>query len=123
MERSHLPLPKWVLAIRLMNSRKKGVSAHQLHRSLALTYKTAWFMAHRIREAVREENPTPLGGEGKIVEADEAYYGKRETPRARSKYATPFTKRGKTGHRRRVSEPALSGRLIMLAHGPSSPLS
>jgi len=97
MERSHIPLPKWVLAIRLMNSSKKGVSAHQLHRSLALTYKTAWFMAHRIREAMREENPTPLGGAGKIVEADEAYHGKRETPRVRRRYATPFTKRGKSG--------------------------
>src|SRR6185312_775744 len=50
MERSHIPLNKWVLAIRLMTASKKGVSAHQLHRMLNLTYKTAWFMCHRIRE-------------------------------------------------------------------------
>jgi transposase-like protein len=80
MERSHISLTKWALAFRLMAGSKKGVSAHQLHRSLGITYKSAWFMAHRIREAMREENPPPLGGEGKIVEADEAYHGKRETP-------------------------------------------
>ena len=80
MERSHIPLPKWVLAFHLMAASKKGVSAHQLHRMLDVTYKTAWFMAHRIREAMRDESPIPLGGEGKIVEADEAYHGKRETP-------------------------------------------
>jgi len=55
MERSHIPLPKWVLAIRLMAASKKGVSAHQLHRMLDITYKSAWFMAHRIREAMRDE--------------------------------------------------------------------
>ena len=51
-ERSHVPLHKWLLAFRLMASSKKGISAHQLHRTLAVTYKTAWFMAHRIREAM-----------------------------------------------------------------------
>jgi transposase-like protein len=61
-----------------MASSKKGVSAHQLHRSLDVTYKTAWFMAHRIREAMREENPAPLGGEGKTVEVDETYVGGKE---------------------------------------------
>jgi transposase-like protein len=79
-ERSHVPLNKWVLAVHLMTSSKKGMSAHQLHRMLKVTYKTAWFMAHRIREAMREENPTPLGGEGKIVEADETYQGKVAEP-------------------------------------------
>ena len=90
MERSHISLPKWVLAIRLMTSSKKGVSAHQLHRSLGITYKTAWFMAHRIREAMRETNPTTLGGEGKVVEADEAYHGKRETPREPQPHDSPL---------------------------------
>lgn len=80
MERSHVPMPKWVLAFHLMASSKKGMSAHQLHRMLKVTYKTAWFMAHRIREAMKDETPSPLGGEGKIVEADEAYHGKVETP-------------------------------------------
>ena len=71
-ERSHIGLAKWMLAFRLMASSKKGVSAHQLHRSLDVTYKTAWFMAHRIREAMRLDAPEPLGGTGKFVEADEA---------------------------------------------------
>lgn len=81
MERSKIPLAKWVLAFHLMAASKKGVSAHQLHRMLGVTYKTAWFMAHRIREAMKEdivETGGPLGGEGKIVEADETYYGRRE---------------------------------------------
>lgn len=77
-ERSHIPLTKWMLGFHLMASSKKGMSAHQLHRLLGVTYKTAWFMAHRIREAMRpaEGSQGPLGGEGKTVEADETYHGK-----------------------------------------------
>lgn len=79
-ERSHVPLHKWLLATHLLCSSKKGMSAHQLHRMLGVTYKTAWFMAHRIREGMRDDGPSgPLGGEGKTVEADETYFGKRET--------------------------------------------
>jgi transposase-like protein len=74
-ERSHIPLHKWLLASRMMASSKKGVSAHQLHRTLGITYKSAWFLAHRIREAMTDVDPTPLGGEGKVIEADETYYG------------------------------------------------
>jgi len=74
-ERSHIPLHKWVLATHLLSASKKGMSAHQLHRMLGVTYKTAWFMAHRIREAMRELNPDPLGGGGKTVEVDETYWG------------------------------------------------
>ena len=74
-ERSHVGLAKWMLAFRLMASSKKGVSAHQLHRSLGVTYKTAWFMAHRIRESMAETAPAPIGGEGKVVEVDETYVG------------------------------------------------
>jgi len=74
-ERSHVGLAKWMLAFRLMASSKKGVSAHQLHRSLDVTYKTAWFMAHRIREAMAETAPAPIGGAGKVVEVDETYVG------------------------------------------------
>lgn len=79
-ERSKIPLNKWVLATHLMAASKKGMSAHQIHRMLGVTYKTAWFMCHRIREAMKEDETTsgPLGGEGKIVEADETYFGKRE---------------------------------------------
>jgi transposase-like protein len=82
-ERSKIPLNKWLLATHLMCASKKGVSAHQLHRTLGITYKTAWFMAHRIREALREDftSSGPLGGEGATVEADETYFGKVETPR------------------------------------------
>ncbi len=74
-ERSHIPLHKWLLATRLLSSSKKGMSAHQLHRTLGITYKSAWFMAHRIREAMAGTNPGPMGGKGKIVEADETFLG------------------------------------------------
>jgi len=66
-EESHLPLHKWLQAIHLMCSSKKGISAHQLHRVLECTYKTAWFLAHRIREAMRSDDFTPMGGNGKTV--------------------------------------------------------
>jgi transposase-like protein len=75
LERSHIPVHKWLLAIHLMSASKKGMSAHQLHRMLGITYKSAWFLAHRIREAMKETAPAPLGGEGKSVQADETYYG------------------------------------------------
>lgn len=100
MERSKIPLAKWVLGFHLMAASKKGMSAHQLHRMLGVTYKTAWFMAHRIREAMKEDvaSSGPLGGEGKTVEADETYIGKRETPRvSAARKGRPFTKKGKGG--------------------------
>jgi transposase-like protein len=74
-ERSHIPLHKWLLATHLVVSSKKGISAHQLHRMLGITYKSAWFMCHRIREAMKPEKVGPLGGEGKTVEADETFIG------------------------------------------------
>lgn len=84
-ERSHVPLNKWMLAFHLMASSKKGMSAHQLHRMLGVTYKTAWFMAHRIREAMADYNPGPVGGSGKTVEADETFVGGKEKNRHKSK--------------------------------------
>lgn len=99
-ERSKIALNKWVLAAHLMAASKKGVSAHQLHRMLGVTYKTAWFMAHRIREAMKEDvkSSGPLGGEGKTVEADETYIGKRENHRmSAQRKGRPFTKKGKSG--------------------------
>jgi transposase-like protein len=75
MESSHLPLTKWAVAFRLMSGAKKGISAHQLHRTIGVSYKTAWFMEHRIREAMRDTSGDKLGGAGKIVEADETYVG------------------------------------------------
>lgn len=74
-EKSKIPLNKWVFAAHLMASSKKGFSAHQLHRTIGVTYKTAWFMMHRLREAMTEARSGPLGGGGKIVEADETYCG------------------------------------------------
>jgi transposase-like protein len=89
-ERSHIPLHKWLLATHLMGASKKGMSAHQLWRMLGFgSYRTAWFMAMRIREAMRElfpeESNGPLGGEGKTVEFDEAYIGGLEKNKHRSK--------------------------------------
>jgi transposase-like protein len=79
-ERSHIPLHKWLLATHLMCASKKGISAHQLWRMLGFgSYRTAWFMAHRIREGMREELPKgALGGKGKVVEIDETYVGGKE---------------------------------------------
>lgn len=98
MERSHIPLAKWVLGFHLMAASKKGISSKQLERMLGVTYKTAWFMSHRIREAMTDTNPAPIGGEGKIVEADEAYIGKRETPiPSAARKGRPYLKGCKSG--------------------------
>lgn len=79
-ERSHIPLHKWLLATHLLAASKKGISAHQLWRMLGFgSYRTAWFMAHRIREGMRVAKlSTPLGGEGKTVEIDETFVGGKE---------------------------------------------
>lgn len=76
MERSHIPLHKWVLASHFMSSSKKGMSALQLQRLIGTNYESAWFLFHRLREASsRPTNPGPMGGEDKIVEADETFVG------------------------------------------------
>jgi transposase-like protein len=85
MEDSKIPLNKWVLAYHLMAASKKGISAHQLHRMLGVTYKSAWFLCHRIRESMAEAAPGEsggFGGEGKVVEVDEAYVGGKGKNRA-----------------------------------------
>src|SRR5712691_4733389 len=85
-ERSHVKLHKWFQAAHLMAGSKKGISAHQLHRTLKVTYKTAWFMEHRLREAMRTGHfATPLGGEGKKVEFDETFVGGLEKNKHPSK--------------------------------------
>jgi transposase-like protein len=73
-ERSKIPLTKWLAALFLMTASKKGVSAHQVHRMLGISYKSTWFMMHRLREAMRTGGLEPMGGEGKVVEADETYF-------------------------------------------------
>jgi len=78
-ESSHVPLHKWFQAIHLMVSSKKGISANQLHRTLEVTLKTAWFMGHRIREAMRSGDLAPMGGAGGIVEVDETFIGHDKT--------------------------------------------
>jgi transposase-like protein len=77
-ERSHVPLNKWLLVTFLMTSAKKSLSAHQVHRTLGVSYKTAWFMCHRVREAMKGTTPNrsrPIGGENKVIESDETYVG------------------------------------------------
>ena len=75
MERSHVPLAKWAMAFRLFAASKKGVSSKQLQRMLGVSYKTAWFIGHRIREACKAVGAAPLGGKGKIIESDETFVG------------------------------------------------
>ena len=87
-ERSKVPLNKWLLANHLLCASKKGISGHQVARMLGVTYKTAWFMMHRIREAMTPANPAPLGGgDQAVVEADETYVGGKARNRATRKPA------------------------------------
>jgi transposase-like protein len=94
-ERSHIPLSKWLLAAFLLCSSKKGISSHQLHRTLGVTYKTAWFLTHRIRHAMATPGAGLLGGGGGIVEADETYIGVKAG-------APPKNKRRGYGHKNTV---------------------
>jgi transposase-like protein len=87
MERSKIPLTKWLYATYLLMSSKKGMSTQRLHRTLGVSLKSTWFLMHRIREALREGGSpfTPLGGKGKKVEIDETYVGGKEKNQARIK--------------------------------------
>lgn len=89
-EHARIPLRKMLQAVHLICSSKKGISSHQLHRILDVQYKTAWFLSHRIREAMRDGSLTPMGGAGMVVEADETYFGDKEV-------VTHRTIRGKSG--------------------------
>jgi hypothetical protein len=77
-ERSKIPLTKWLAALFLLTASKEGVSAHQVHRSLGISYKSAWFMMHRLHEALRNGGLAPMGGAGEGVEVDETVIGKLE---------------------------------------------
>jgi transposase-like protein len=76
LERSKIPLTKWWMAACMFNSGKNGVSAHEIHRVLKITYKSAWFMMHRLREAMTDLGGEPMGGEGQSIQMDETYTGK-----------------------------------------------
>ncbi len=85
-EGSHIAMRDWLVAIHLMASSKKGISANQLHRTLGITLKSAWFMAHRIREAMKRNDnmfTPPMGGEGKTLEVDETYVGRKPGTKVR----------------------------------------
>lgn len=85
-ERSHIPLNKWLMAAFLICASKKGMSAHQIHRMIGVSYKSTWFMMHRIREAMNQGTfPGGLGGQNKVVEADETFIGGKETNKHKSK--------------------------------------
>jgi transposase-like protein len=90
MERSKISLSAWVLAAHFMASSKKGMSAKQLERMMGCSYETAWFLFHRLREAAREVDPGPLGGEGKTIEADETYVGGWDGNRHAKKQLGPY---------------------------------
>ena len=77
-ERSKIPLTKWLAALFLITSSKKGISAHQVHRMLGISYKSTWFMMHRLREAMRTGGLAPMGGTGSIVEVDETFIGRKK---------------------------------------------
>jgi transposase-like protein len=77
-EDSKVPMTLWLQAIYLIAGSKKGISSNQLHRTLGVTLKTAWFMSHRIREAMRSGDLSPFGSDGGVVEVDETYIGRKE---------------------------------------------
>lgn len=102
-ESSHIPLHKWMQAAHLLCCSKKGISSHQLHRILQITYKAAWFCSHRLREAMRTGALAPMGGAGGIVEIDETIFGRASTyPKGRrpkqSRTRQPITN---TAHKKR----------------------
>jgi len=117
MESSHAPLTHWAQAFYLLNSSKKGFSALQLQRALGCTYKTAWFMHHRIMEAMRQGglDLPPMGGSGQIVEADETYFGGVESRKMR----TATTSGRKFTHSKKGRGPANKRAIVTLVerHG------
>lgn len=93
-EASHIKMHIWLQGMFLMCSSKKGISSNQLARTLDITLKSAWFMSHRIRLAMKTNHVGPMGGSGEIIEVDETYFGDKDT----------VTERSKTGHAKKLSE-------------------
>ena len=118
-ERSRVPLNKWLMAAHLICASKKGISSHQVHRMIGVTYKTAWFMTHRIREAM-SEGGSPMGGGGGTVEVDETFWGgKAKKQRTQSKkgrgYAHKmkvFTLLERDGKARSFTVPAVNSKAL-----------
>jgi transposase-like protein len=106
-ESSHIPLHKWLQAIYLLCSSKKGISSNQLSRTLELGLKAAWFMSHRIREAMRDGSLAPLGGEGFVIEADETYISRKSDISAMRKDGTPYKGRHGKPHGSPVNKRAI----------------
>ncbi len=120
MERSHAKLTQWAVAFTMAASSKKGFSAHQLHRTLGCQYNTAWFLHHRVMEAMRSGglDLPPLGGKGKIVEADETYYGRAKEPKTTRTSGEPFIKKGKKANARAIVALVERGGSVRSFHVP-----
>ena len=120
MERSHAKLTQWAMAFWLGASSKKGFSAHQLHRALGCQYNTAWFLHHRVMEAMREGglDLPPLGGAGKVVEADETYYGSVADPVTKKRDGTPYKNRTHSVNKRAIISLVERGGKVRSFHVP-----
>jgi transposase-like protein len=108
-ERSHIPLSKWLMAAFLLCASKKGISTHQMRRMIGVSYKSTWFMMHRLREAARDGTlPGPLGGRNKVVETDETFDGgkakNRKGETAPKEAALSLIERGGKVRLRRVAD-------------------
>jgi transposase-like protein len=117
-ESSKIPLSKWLAALFLMTASKKGISAHQVHRMLGVSYKSTWFLMHRLREAMRTGGLEPLGGEGKIVEADEPILANQPLRTSPSSAATVPTSRARKSVTAAQLSPWLSA-AVAFAHSMS----
>jgi len=115
-EHARIPLHKMLQAVYLMTSSKKGISAHQLHRILEITYKSAWFLAHRIREAMRSGSLAPFGSNGGAVEVDETFIGRKKGSKIKGAYHHKMAVLGlvdrETGRSRLFHVEKAAGKLI-----------
>jgi transposase-like protein len=124
MERSHAKLTQWAMAFYMFAASKKGFSAHQLHRALGCEYNTAWFLHHRVMEAMRRGglDLPPLGGDGKVVEADETYHG--DMPEAQhpkfTRRGRPFSKNPRSRRKRAIIALVERGGSVRTFHVPRS---